>query len=57
MASPRMSVCPHFVSGADLGNPWRDFFYIANTHSLGGVDVLFGCMTFDLLKWSTVGHN
>ena len=33
LASPRMSVpippasgCPHFVSGAELGNPCMDFF-------------------------------
>ena len=38
----RPFVCPRFVSGADLGNPWEDLFHIAHTHPLGGVDVPFG---------------
>ena len=25
---------PHFVSGADLGNPWVDLFHIVHTHPL-----------------------
>ena len=29
-----LAVCPRFVSGADLGNPLADFFYIAYAHSL-----------------------
>ena len=32
---------PHFLSGADLGNPWMDFFNFAHTHLLGGVEVPF----------------
>ena len=44
------SICPCFISGADLGNPLGDFFDIAHTHHLGGVDVSFGVMNFDLLK-------
>ena len=51
LASPRMSVwpavsptsgCPHFVSGAELGNLCMDFFNFCHTHPLGGVDVPFG---------------
>ena len=38
----RPDVCPHFVSGADLGNPWLDFFTFAHLHPLEGVDVRFG---------------
>ena len=41
------SVCPHFVPGADLRNPW-DFYHIAHTQPLGGADVPFGVMTFYL---------
>ena len=37
-----LAVCPRFVSGADLGNPSADFFYIAYAHSLEGVDVPIG---------------
>ena len=36
------AVCPRSVSGADLGNPSADFFYIAYTHPLEGFDVPFG---------------
>ena len=25
-------IWPHFVSGADLGNPWVDPFHISHTH-------------------------
>ena len=36
-------VCPHFVSEAELGNPWMDFFNFAHTHPLiGSLDVSFG---------------
>ena len=35
------SGCPHFVSGAELGNPCMDFFNFWHTHPLGGVDVPF----------------
>ena len=34
-------IMPHFVSGADLGIPWVDPFYIAHNHPLGGVHVHF----------------
>ena len=30
------------ISGADHSNPWGDLLSIAHTHSLSGVDVLFG---------------
>ena len=33
--------CPHFVSRAELGNPWMDFFNFGHTHPSGGVDVRF----------------
>ena len=39
---PAPAVYPRFVSGADLRNPSADFFDIANTHPLEGVDVPFG---------------
>ena len=42
-------IWPHFVSGADLGNPWVDPLNIAHAHPLGGVDVPFGFMKFDQL--------
>ena len=45
--SVRPSGCPHFVSGAELGNPCMDFFNFRHTHSLGGVDVPFG--VFEIL--------
>ena len=57
---------PHFVSGADLGNPWADLFHISHSHPLGGVDeadeereemCLLGFMKFDLLNTPTIGHN
>ena len=47
--SGRPSVCSCFISEADLGNPWEDFFHIAHTHPLGVVDVPFG--VYDL--WPT----
>ena len=34
----RPSICPNLVSGADLGNPWRDLFNCAHTHPSLGVD-------------------
>ena len=36
--SPRLSICPRFISGADLGNPLGDFFHIARTYPFKGVD-------------------
>ena len=45
MVSPRLSGCPSvriFVSGVDLGNPCWNFFHIADTHPLGGVDPFGG---------------
>ena len=44
---------PHFVSRADLGNPWVDPFHIAHTHPLGGVDVHFGVHKV----WSTFADH
>ena len=38
----RPSICPNLVSGADLGNPWRDLFNCAHTHPSWGVDGPFG---------------
>ena len=37
-----LAVCPRFVSGADLGNQWAFFYYIAYAHPLEGVDVTIG---------------
>ena len=42
MVSPLVSVCSHFVSGADHKNPWGDFFQFAHAHPLGSVYVPFG---------------
>ena len=42
----RLSVCPIFVTVADLGNPWVDFLDIAHTSLSGVVDVPFG--SYDL---------
>ena len=61
MALPQVSVC---LSGADLrphgggggGVGAGDFFHIAHTLTLEGVDVPFGVMTFDLL-WSLVQNS
>ena len=38
----RPSICQNLVSGADLGNPWSDFFNCAHTHPSWGVDGPFG---------------
>ena len=57
-SSGRLSVCPHFVSEADLGNPLWDFFHIAHSGCLVGVNVPFVvCKKIDLLKWPTIAHN
>ena len=44
---PSCSECPHFVSGAELGNSCMDFFNFRHTHPLRGVDVPFG--VFEIL--------
>ena len=36
------SVCPRFVSRADLGNLWMDLFNFTHTHPLRGLYVPFG---------------
>ena len=36
------SGCLHFVSRAELSNPFMDFFNFWHTHPSGGVDVPFG---------------
>ena len=38
---------PHFIFVRNLRNPCGDFFHVAHTHPLGGVDVPF--VGYDLL--------
>ena len=45
---------PHFVSGADLRNPWVDLFHVTHTHSFGGVDVSFG--VYEIWPTSMADH-